>query len=174
MIYTKKGDSGKSLISGKSYEKCCVEIDALGELDELNSLLGLVKNNVKPHKQILSNIQNDLFIIQAVIASKSFNLRLPAPNFKKEKIWYLEKEIKKVEKNLRPITTFIIPGSNYTSAFFDYARAVARRCERSVIKFNKKRKVGGNVLAYINRLSSLLYVLARVEDKGKETFPKYN
>jgi len=175
IFYTKKGDNGKSYIKNKSLNKDHVIFEVLGELDELNSLVGLVKNNVKEYKNKLQNIQEDLFIIQAQIAWFLY------PNFKKpklseEKIKKIEKEIDEIEKKIKPEKRFIIPGKEVKSAWLHYLRAVCRRTERKIVKLNKKYKIEKETLAYINRLSSYFYALARfiVYKKGlKEDHPSY-
>lgn len=176
VFYTKKGDKGKSKIGNNYIFKDSLILDALGELDELNSLVGLVKNFVKKYKKDFYEIQENLFIIQAQIAWLIYP-KFNRPEIKKEKIEYMEKKIEEIEKKLKPTKGFIVPGKEINSAWLHYLRAVSRRVERKIITLNKKYKLPKNTLEYINRLSSYLYALARevvFDKKLKEDHPKYS
>ncbi len=176
MYFTSKGDRGKSKVGKKRISKDSLILETLGELDELNSLVGLVKNQInKKFKKRLTEIQNDLFIIQANVAWFMYP-KFKAPELKKEKIENLEKEIKEIEKKIKPQKGFIIPGSNKESAWLDYLRSVTRRTERKIVAFNKKYKLDKNILSYINRLSSYFFALARFicyNKRVKEERPSY-
>ncbi len=175
IFYTRKGDRGKSKVGNKKIAKDNIILDTLGELDELNSLLGLVKNKVKEFKKELHKIQENLFIVQAQLAWFLY------PNFEKplisdDKIKNLEKSIDRIEKIIKPERKFIIPGKEEKSAWLHYLRAVCRRVERKIISLNRKYKLPPNTLSYINRLSSYFYALARyiVYKKNlKEDHPTY-
>ncbi len=175
IFYTKKGDKGKSYLKNKSLKKDHIILNALGELDELNSLIGVVKNYVKEYKNKLHNIQEDLFIVQAQISWLLY------PHFEKPKLSYdkikkLEKEIDEIERKINPERKFIIPGKEIKSGWLHYLRAVCRRVERELVSLDKKYKLEKELLAYINRLSSYFYALGRliVYKKGlKEDHPKY-
>jgi len=167
------GDNGKSCFGKKWAKKTCPEIEALGALDELNSLLGLVRNQKIPKefKSILLEVQQDLFVIQAFVAGVLFGKKYAG--LKAEKIAEMEKIIKKYSARSGGIKTFIVPGGNKASAWLDYSRAVARRAERRVLSVKRADR---NSLVYLNRLSSLLFVMARVcaNKKGKkEPAPAY-
>jgi cob(I)alamin adenosyltransferase len=175
IFYTKKGDKGKSKIKGKCIPKDSIFFEVLGEFDELNSLIGVVKNNVKEFKRKLHQIQEDLFIIQAQIAWYLYP-EFEKPKISKEKIENLEKEIDEIERKIKPKERFIIPGKEIKSAWLQYLRAVCRRVERKLVSFNRKHKLPPESLAYMNRLSSYFYSLGRflVFKKGlKEDYPKY-
>lgn len=175
IFYTGKGDKGKSHVGKQKIEKTCIEIEALGALDELNSLLGLIKSQdvSKETKAYLRNAQEKLFIIQAQVASKVFTSKFSPLKLGEKAVKEMEKIIGVLEKKIQPARKFIIPGATLSSAWLDYARAVARRTERSVLLFNKKRKIPEEVLSYINRLSSLLFALARFESKKKRVREKH-
>ncbi len=164
--FTGKGDKGSSKINKRQFKKNSLILETLGELDELNSLIGLAKNYLpKKYFQNLTNIQNDLFIIQANIACFMIK-KFEPPKLTNEKIKNLEKEIKKIEKRINPQHKFIIPGGEKKSAWFDYLRAVTRRIERKVVNFyehqkNKNYQNKNEILSYLNRLSSYFYALAR-------------
>jgi cob(I)alamin adenosyltransferase len=179
-FYTRKGDKGKTVIDKNKIDKNNPIMEGLGELDEFNSLCGLVRAVLKDKeiKNILLNVQEDIFIIQADIALLLYkNLRTSQVlRFKKAKIKELEKIIDKLAFKIKAIKNFIIPGSNTDSAYLDYLRAVSRRVERQIIALHKKNKLPQNILSYLNRLSSLFFVLARYcaqKRKIQELNPKY-
>lgn len=177
LFYTGKGDKGESFVGGKKFDKSSIEIEMLGDLDELNSLIGLVKNQKlsKDFKKILEVIQEDLFIIQANAAAFIFSKHKPLL-FKKEKIIWLEKIINDFEKKIKPERSFVISGTDEISAWLDLLRAVSRRVERKAVQFSKKRKLSPEILAYLNRLSSLFFAMARMAAKKsgkKEKSPNY-
>lgn len=177
LFFTGKGDKGFSIIGKKKIAKDSAIVMALGDLDELNSLVGLVRSQAKTEKlkNCLLFVQENLFIIQAQVAYLMYP-RFKAPQFKAEKIQELEKEIEGMERKINPSRGFIISGENTLSSWLDYARTVARRAERSVVALVKKKKVSQEVLAYLNRLSSYLYVNARMVSQNagvKEKKPHY-
>lgn len=181
LFYTGKGDKGQSIIGKKKIDKTCIEIEALGDLDELNSLIGLAKAGKLPikTKNILHAVQENLFIIQANVASLMLKSKHKPPALSKTKIKDIENIIDECERKLKPERGFIISGTNEVSALLDYIRAVSRRAERSVLAFNKsykRYKISPEILAYLNRLSSLFFALARVEARKshkKEKNPSY-
>ena len=166
MLYTRRGNGSKT--------KSSKLIEALGTLDELNSLLGIVKVRAVKKKKIaglLQEAQNNLFIAQAELAGA-------LKTISSEKVAALEKVIDGIEKKLLPLKSFVVPGGTELGALFDFARAVARRAEHRVVvaREEKKVKLGGGTMAYLNRLSSLLYALARLvnhESGIKEEAPTY-
>lgn len=178
LFYTGLGDQGRSIIAKKKFSKTHPVMDALGDLDELNSLTGLVRTKIRSHeiRMTLQNVQEALFIIQANVAVSEFGGKYPPPELKKQKITEMEKTIDALEKKINPERGFIVSGETEKSAWLDYARTVSRRAERSVIKYYKSKKPDVSVLAYLNRLSSLFFALARWEAKKsgkKEGHPKY-
>ncbi len=183
-FYTGKGDRGCSVIGKKKYPKDSPLLEALGELDELNSFIGVARATFK-QKQLskkLQNVQENLFIIQASIAWFLYP-KFTSPELKQEKIKGLEQEIESTEKTIKPERGFIISGSNIVSSWLDLLRAVSRRIERKVFTLSrlnggqaKKYKVPPEILTYLNRLSSYFYALARLEihkQKIKEPRPRY-
>jgi cob(I)alamin adenosyltransferase len=176
--FSGKGDKGDSIIGKKRISKDSLILDSLGELDELNSLIGLAKNYlIKKYFHHLTEIQNDLFVIQANLAYFIYPKFKP-PKFKRDRIELLEKNIAIIEEKIKSQESFIIYGSDKNSAWFDYLRSVVRRVERKIIRFYKRRK-GTNfkeILSYLNRLSSYFYALARFvcyNKKIKEKKPWY-
>lgn len=177
LFYTGKGDRGSSHIGKKKFPKDSLLLEVLGELDELNSLCGLVRSLTQDKSLAfkLQNVQGTLFIIQARIAWFLYP-KFQSPELKEEKIKELESEIESIEKRISPERGFIIPGSDQGAAWLDYARSVSRRVERKVFSLSKKKKVPSQILVYLNRLSSYLYALARIElhEKNiKEPKPTY-
>lgn len=178
LFYTGKGDHGQSVVGRKKIPKTHPVMDALGDLDELNSLIGLVRSKVSPGniRKTLRDVQEALFIIQARIAVSKFGSKFPAPELKGHKIKKIEEIIDQLEMRLKPERGFVVTGETEKSAWLDLVRVVARRAERSVLKYNKSKKLDRNILAYLNRLSSLFFALARWESKKsgkKERHPKY-
>ncbi|OGN33876.1 MAG: ATP:cob(I)alamin adenosyltransferase [Candidatus Wildermuthbacteria bacterium RIFCSPHIGHO2_01_FULL_48_25] len=177
LFYTGKGDKGSSSIGKKRIPKDNPIVCALGDLDELNSFVGFarafLKNKTLSKK--LERVQQDLFIIQAETAWFLYP-KFKAPKLKEERIRAVEKEIDEMERKIQPERSFVLPGSNTSSALLHVLRSVARRSERSMFIVSKKKKVSKEVLTYLNRLSSYLYALARMEAHGKkikETKPTY-
>lgn len=167
-FYTKKGDAGFSVFGLKKFAKDSVELAAFGELDELDCLLGVVKNQPigANFKKILSEIQEDLSAIQGNIAAVVFGKALKAPEFGDEKVAGLERLIDKIGGDLKPLKGFAVPGANLAVAWLDFSRAVCRRAERSTVKLAQKREIPPQILAYLNRLSSLFFVMARAASKN--------
>lgn len=177
LFFTGKGDKGSSAIGKKKVPKDNPILVALGELDELNSFIGFARSLVQGQKlsQKLEQVQQDLFIIQAKTAWLLFP-KFKAPKLQKKKIADMEKEIIALEKHIKPERSFVLPGGNTASALLHLLRSVARRTERALFVVSKKKKVDQEVLTYLNRLSSYLYALARMEAREKnikETKPTY-
>ncbi|MCH7552059.1 cob(I)yrinic acid a,c-diamide adenosyltransferase [Patescibacteria group bacterium] len=176
LFYTGKGDKGQSHIGKKKYSKDSPIMEALGDLDELNSLLGVIRAAAKKGlNKKLFLVQENLFIIQARVAWIMFN-KFESPQLTQEKIQKMEQEIDAIETKIHPERGFIISGENKEAAYLDYARTIARRAERSVIRLTKKQKLPEELVAYLNRLSGYLYALARLEiseSRMKEKKPRY-
>jgi len=170
-IYTKTGDKGKTaLFGGTKVPKHHIRIESYGTVDELNSHLGLVRDqNIDAHfKDILVIIQNKLFTVGAILATdpekamlKSGKERLNIPKISNEDVEHLEKEIDKMNETLPPMTHFILPGGHQTVSFCHIARCVCRRAERLATALNDLEPFQPETLMYLNRLSDYLFVLAR-------------
>jgi cob(I)alamin adenosyltransferase len=170
-IYTKTGDKGDTgLTDGSRTLKSDLRIIAYGEVDEANSHIGLTISNIKGNsifkdlEKILLDIQHDLFVIGAELANPK-NMKDDKMLVKKEMITNLESYIDKLESELEPITYFILPGGTTESSLLHICRTVIRRAERSTVALSKEQKINHDILMYLNRLSDLLFVLARVTNK---------
>jgi cob(I)alamin adenosyltransferase len=175
-LYTGKGDAGTTKLfdspQGVRVSKSADVFEALGTLDEVNSIIGLCK--ALSHegalvvagssvRDVLHTVQDHLFTIQAEVAGAGKTITTAG-------VEMLQTSIADVEAELPPITTFFVPGSSVLSSYFDLARTVSRRAERSVVRLTEQgvgegaehaRTISPESLAYLNRLSSLLYALAR-------------
>ena len=172
-VYTGKGDCGQcSLLSGDRVMKDAEQVEAYGDIDELNSLLGLLVSVLPQSALCLSDeveqIQNSLFKIGALVATEldSSLLKILEP-ITVEHIQSLEGSIDAMENCMHDIRSFIIPGGHFSAAQAHVARSVSRRAERHVIKYFRKYNLEElpepmkNVLAYLNRLSDYLFILSR-------------
>jgi len=170
-IYTKTGDKGNtSLFGGNRVAKHHIRIDAYGTTDELNSWLGLIRDqNIDQHyKDNLIKIQNHLFTLGSILATpkdklflKNGKKRLNIQWIEQEHIEFLEQEIDLMDQSLEPMTHFVLPGGHTTVSYCHVARTVCRRAERNVSHLNENETVDPFVLQYLNRLSDYLFVLAR-------------
>ncbi len=166
-LYTSRGDKGETdLMGGKRVPKDDLRIAALGEVDELNAVIGvtIALSKDKDIVNILRRVQNDLFTVGSDL-SIAPGKRLSLPNMSGEMVKALEEDIESnVQKSERE---FVLPGGSIDVAYLQFARTVARRAERAIVGLSKKQTVNPHVLAYINRLSTLLYVLALRVKKSK-------
>lgn len=173
-IYTKFGDKGKtSLYGGKTVSKGSIRVEAYGNLDELNSFLGIVVGLLKDKelKKEIINIQNDLFEIGSSIASTATNKHKALGVYLKQRVVDFEVEIDKLTKKLPELENFILPGGSETGSRLHFARTIARRAERRIVALAEKEKVLSEVLIYLNRVSDLLFMYARLinfKEKKKE------
>jgi cob(I)alamin adenosyltransferase len=173
LFYTKRGDKGFSHVGKIKISKIDCNIEALGQLDELNCLVGLIKSMQKDKniKNILHQIQENLFIVQAIVAYKMLGEKRLPPQLGEKALRQVEELIDGIESKLKVEKKFIIPGANTVSAWLDYIRAKSRTAERAVLKTKIKNPF---VNAYLNRLSSLFFALARqAAQKQKELSPRY-
>nr|WP_299341058.1 cob(I)yrinic acid a,c-diamide adenosyltransferase [Allomuricauda sp.] len=168
-IYTKTGDKGiTALFTGARVPKHHIRIESYGTIDELNSVLGLVRDqDIDNHsKEILIAIQNKLFTVGAILATEpKKDSRLKIPRINAEDIELLEKEIDRMNEELPPMTHFILPGGHTTVSYCHMSRTTCRRAERMISYLHEKEPVPDNVIAYVNRLSDYLFVLARMLSK---------
>ena len=163
-IYTKTGDKGTtSLIGGTKVPKSHFRIEAYGTVDELNSWIGLVGDQIKIKKEILQEVQDRLFTIGSSLAcDPNKEPKLIIPDLVELDIIFLEKEIDKMNKKLPVMKTFIIPGGHPVISSAHIARCVCRRAERLIVALEQNKMfVDPLVIKYLNRLSDYLFVLGR-------------
>jgi cob(I)alamin adenosyltransferase len=169
-LYTKTGDSGEtSLFGGKRVAKDNIRIQACGTVDELNSVLGLAIAELKSEevKKIIVHIQNDLFETGSDLASplENINSSHHISRITENHSIQIEKIIDDFDAKLSPLTNFILPGGIKGAAYLHLARTVCRRAEREIITLSKDEKINSQIMIYLNRLSDLLFVLARYENQ---------
>lgn len=167
-IYTKTGDKGETgLMGGKRLKKDSLRIHAIGEIDEINANLGLLRAQKRPRPQLdnmLRRLQNELFDLGADLATP-LDSKVKVPRVTAKQVANLEKWIDGIDKELAPLRNFILPGGSSLAAQLHVARAVCRRAERTIVALQGREKIGENVVKYVNRLSDLLFVMARYANK---------
>jgi len=163
-IYTRTGDKGTTgLGDGSRVAKDHAQIEAIGTVDELNSVLGVVMAESLPEDvaTVFATIQHRLLDLGAELSLPPGNNRL-----RNRDVDYLEKTLDQYNATLEPLMDFILPGGSKAAALCHVARTVCRRAERTLVHLNGTAEVSGLSLAYLNRLSDLLFVLARVLNKA--------
>lgn len=173
-IYTRTGDKGKTgLIGGTRVLKSDGRISTYGQIDELNANVGLAISilNKKAVQKVfmdiigmLSSIQNDLFILGSDLADPDYppSSQSKTPRVTQQMISDIERSIDKLETELQPISFFILPGGTSESSILHVCRSVARRAEVSLVAVATTQPINEKIMAYLNRLSDLFFVLARV------------
>ena len=168
-IYTRSGDGGETgLGDGHRVPKDSLRVVAYGEVDELNAVLGLATTcPTLPDSALIRSVQNDLFDLGADLcvpptaeAGADKSLRVTA-----EQATRLEREIDRINLRLQPLHSFVLPGGDPAAAWLHRARTVCRRAERSVVTLARAEAVNPQVVVYLNRLSDLLFVLARAANE---------
>ena len=170
-IYTGFGDKGKTrLYGGEVVNKNHPRVEIYGTLDELNSWLGLLvaSESEQDVNEVLVKIQNNIFNISSIIATPDSKARDKLKN-KLDKIdfHFIEDFIDKINEKLSPLQNFILPGGSTLSSYFHISRTICRRAERQLIKLFESNEIENEILIYLNRLSDLLFVLARNANKTK-------
>jgi cob(I)alamin adenosyltransferase len=166
-IYTKTGDQGTTaLFGGKRVSKADLRIDTYGTVDELNSYIGLVRdqpvNAGNPdRKKVLIEIQDRLFTIGSILATEPGNTKVKVPSLNEADVVFLENEIDAMEATLPAMKFFVLPGGHQSVSFCHVARTVCRRSERLSIALNLQETIDPLVIKYLNRLSDFLFVLSR-------------
>ena len=161
-IYTRTGDNGTTgLGDGSRINKDSLRVDAMGDVDELNSMIGLMMTEVVPIylSHILTQIQHDLFNVGGEICIPNYVI------LKQSRINELENTIDELNNQLTPLKEFILPGGTKAAAYCHLARTICRRAERKLVELHRNEKVTDISLQYLNRLSDLLFVLCRIINK---------
>ncbi|MDC0153785.1 cob(I)yrinic acid a,c-diamide adenosyltransferase [Nitrosopumilus sp.] len=165
-IYTKTGDGGNTGLQGDfRIAKSHPRIMAYGTVDEANATIGVVLTNTLDDDitEILSQIQNDLFVLGSDLSNQNLNDLKNRISIKN--VETLEEAIDKFESELPPITNFILPGGNIAAAQIHQVRTIVRRAETLVVKLSDKDEINSNCIKYLNRLSDLMFVMGRLINK---------
>ena len=170
-IYTRTGDDGKtSLGDGTRLPKYHLRVSAYGSMDEANSAIGVAALHANDAEvlKLLRHIQNDLFDVGADLCRpEKAGANAPPLRITEEQVGWLEHQIDRFNADLAPLNSFVLPGGSAASAYLHLARTVTRRAEREVVRLSTEETVNPAVLHYVNRLSDLLFVLARyMNEKG--------
>lgn len=174
-IYTKTGDAGTtSLFSGRRVLKSELRIDTYGTVDELNSWLGVLRDQPvnQSRKDLLIEIQDRLFTIGSILATEPGNAQVKIPTLLESDVALLERKMDAMDSQLPPMRSFILPGGHPAVSFGHVARTVCRRAERLVIALSQTEEIDPFVIKYLNRLSDYLFMLCRMmahELKAEET-----
>ena len=167
-IYTRTGDDGTtSLFAGGRVKKDDARVEAYGTVDELNSILGSVRAISKNAEinEIIQEIQNYLFHLGADLATPFEVENLKIKRIAKEDVEKIERWIDEIDLRLEPLKNFILPGGTLLASFLHLARTVCRRAERRIVYLSEREKINTQIIPFVNRLSDLLFVLARYANK---------
>lgn len=170
-VYTRAGDKGEtSLVGGARVSKASARVDSYGEVDELNSVIGLARAKLRDQEidEVLAHLQNDLFTVGADLASPN---KVEVPRTTEDFVKALEAMSDRFLAQVGPLKEFILPGGCEAGASLHLARTVARRAERRVVALMQSDEINPEVVAYLNRLSDLLFILARVVNH-RESIPE--
>ncbi|KKP38766.1 MAG: ATP/cobalamin adenosyltransferase [Candidatus Peregrinibacteria bacterium GW2011_GWF2_33_10] len=169
-IYTKTGDQGQtSLFGGKRVSKDDLRVECYGTVDELNSFLGLAKSFLDKNSLIqkkLENLQNDLLRLGSDLATPLEQKNLNIKRIDIEDVENLEKWIDEMDKILKPLNKFILPGGSSAESAIHCARSICRKAERRLVTLMRTEKINDQALKYLNRLSDALFTLARFLGKN--------
>jgi cob(I)alamin adenosyltransferase len=164
-VYTRKGDKGTTgLIGGTRVPKYSLRIESYGTVDELNSYIGLLRDKVlsDSYKAELIEIQDRLFTLGSLLAQDPEKNSMKLPQVHQSDIDFLEVSMDKMDEQLPPMKSFILPGGHETVSFCHIARCVCRRAERLVTELGNEVVLDELILAYLNRLSDYLFVYSRL------------
>jgi cob(I)alamin adenosyltransferase len=159
-----RGDTGETDLRGTRVKKCECNVESIGNIDELNSFIGYIRSVTEDENidSILEKVQNDLFVLGSDLASP---VESNVPRISRENVEFLEKTIDEMEMALKPLNKFILPTGTKTASLLHIARAICRRAERSIVALSQKEKINEQIIPYVNRLSDLLFVMARFENR---------
>jgi cob(I)alamin adenosyltransferase len=181
-VYTRTGDDGKTaLVNGDRVSKHSDRVCAYGDVDELNSFIGLARTTIAGTEiqQLLEQIQNDLFVLGADLAAppSKAGKKDPIRRVSAAEVAMLEKQIDHYNDTLPALKEFVLPAGSETGSLLHVARTIARRAERQVVRLSEAEAINQQALIYLNRLSDLLFVLARVanlQGGSAEIFAEYH
>jgi cob(I)alamin adenosyltransferase len=170
-IYTRAGDGGQtSLGDGTRVPKSDLRIETYGTVDELNALIGVALARGVPDefRPILEQVQNELFDLGADLAVPLEDRKRERLRVSAEQVAGLEDACDRVNARLEPLRSFVLPGGTEAGSLLHLARTVSRRAERRAVELAAERQVNPHALAYLNRLSDLLFILARAANAGAD------
>ena len=168
-LYTKTGDGGLTRLGDMSQvPKTSPRIDAYGCVDELNAAIGLARCNGAGPDEVLARVQNDLFDLGADLCVPQAQGEKERLRLQPDQVLYLEKRIDELTRDLAPLRSFVLPGGRLPAAWLHLARTVCRRAERAAWQLADQEPVGEPALLYLNRLSDLLFAMARAANDGGE------
>ncbi len=160
MVYTRRGDKGRTdLSSGERVSKSSNRVKAYGTIDELNSLIGICRFYAEDKSQELEDIQNDLHILQAELANREPEIKISQDHTE-----VLEDRCDTYQEECPPLTDFVLAGGCESASHLHHARSVCRRAERVAVTLDQDEELRPEILTYINRLSDLLFLMARHEN----------
>ncbi len=172
-LYTKTGDRGQThLVGGDTIAKSSIKVDAYGDIDELNANIGVVRTLAQSNQtlnELLSTIQNELFDIGSIVATKANTTWSGMRTITPKQIAFLEQQIDKTLEGIPELKSFVLPGGTLINAELHRCRTVCRRAERKLWALKEIESVDENILIYINRLSDLLFALSRKESHSTNT-----
>lgn len=165
-IYTKTGDGGETgLFGGGRVSKDSLRIEAYGTIDELNSVLGMLQSQTADAKvnEIVNSLQNNLFTIGADLATpiSAGNAEKSISRLQNDAVLEIEQYIDLLESGLEPLKSFILPGGSKAAGICHFARTVCRRAERRIVALTQHEEINPEIVKFVNRVSDLLFVLAR-------------
>ena len=167
-VYTKRGDKGETdLLGGSAARKDSLKVESYGCIDETSSFIGLARYYTKNKviKERLKEIQNKLLVLGGFLASDDKGKEMMKDQIKEEDIKLLEEYIDEYNQKLPPLTHFILPGDDEVAAHFQVARTVVRRAERRIVSLAAQEDLNPLIQKYVNRLSDLMFVLARYSEE---------
>jgi cob(I)alamin adenosyltransferase len=155
------GDSGETSLVGGRLPKDDLRIECYGTIDELNSAIGLMRSfsNIEKINSLIDKIQNDLFVVGAELSNVTG--RGSSYRISEKDVKWLEKIMEELEVEIKPLNKFVLPGGSNIAAACHLARSICRRAERRIVSLSKKEKINPEIVYYINRLSDVLFVMAR-------------
>jgi cob(I)alamin adenosyltransferase len=168
-LHTKTGDKGDtSLFGGQRVPKDALRIEAYGTVDELNSMLGIVRADGADSEidEMLERIQSELFVLGADLATPRSSNPKHIQRIEPKHAHQLEKLIDRLDAAVKPLRTFILPGGSRSAARLHFARTICRRAERAVVRLSRNEDIGDAITIYLNRLSDLLFVMARYANQA--------
>ncbi len=169
-VYTRGGDAGQtSLVGGQRVDKDCLKLETYGTVDELICLVGTACTAIEvselPVKinliQALRKVQNKLFDMGSILATPAGETYPSMPQILDQNSLDLEEEMDRMQIDLEPLNSFVLPGGNFPNAYLHQCRAVCRRAEREILRLSREEAVDVRLIKYINRLSDYFFVMAR-------------